>query len=84
VTASAQRHGTRCQVTVADTGAGIPESALPHVFDRFFRADPARSRAGAGLGLSIARWIVDAHNGHISLDSKEGRGTTVAVEFAVV
>ncbi len=83
VTASAQRNGTRCKVTIADTGMGIPASALPHVFDRFFRADPARGRAGAGLGLSIARWIVDAHQAHITVSSREGEGTTVEVVFAV-
>jgi signal transduction histidine kinase len=81
VTASAQRNGRYCKVTIEDTGPGIPTSALPHIFDRFYRADPARGRAGAGLGLSIARWIVDEHNAHIQFESTEGRGTTVRVEF---
>ncbi|MGH7466473.1 MAG: sensor histidine kinase [Longimicrobiales bacterium] len=82
VTASAQRNGTHCKVIVSDTGTGIPATALPHIFDRFYRADPARSRAGAGLGLSIARWIVDAHKAVITVDSKEGHGTKVEVVFS--
>jgi signal transduction histidine kinase len=81
VTAMAEKNGKACHVTIKDTGVGIPTSALPHVFERFFRADPARSRGGVGLGLSIARWIVDAHNGRIAVDSAEGRGTTVKVSF---
>jgi signal transduction histidine kinase len=82
VIATAEKNGRRCTVTIRDTGVGIPSSALPHVFERFFRADPARSRGGAGLGLSIARWIVDAHVGRIHVDSSEGTGTTVVVTFS--
>jgi signal transduction histidine kinase len=81
VTALAERNGKACHVVIRDTGVGIPTSALPHVFERFFRADPARVRGGAGLGLSIARWIVDAHRGRITVDSAEGKGTTVRVSF---
>jgi signal transduction histidine kinase len=81
VFAMAQKNGRTCFVTIQDSGAGIPSSALPHVFERFFRADPARKRGGAGLGLSIARWIVDAHRGRIEVQSAEGRGTTVKVSF---
>ncbi|HEY0303465.1 MAG TPA: HAMP domain-containing sensor histidine kinase [Longimicrobiales bacterium] len=81
VTAMAERNGRACHITIKDTGVGIPASALPHVFERFFRADPARSRGGVGLGLSIARWIVDVHNGRISVQSAEGQGTTVRVTF---
>ena len=77
-TASNRRHA---RVTINDTGVGIPASALPHVFERFFRADPARSRGGAGLGLSIARWIVDSHRGQIHVVSAEGTGTTVEVSL---
>ena len=84
VTASAIRNGRSCKVTIRDTGAGIPAAALPHVFDRFFRADTARGRGGAGLGLAIARWIVDLHGGEISLDSREGEGTEVRLSFPAV
>lgn len=79
VIVNAERNGRRSRVTVTDTGAGIPASALPHVFERFFRADPARSRGGAGLGLPIARWIVDVHRGRIDVQSTEGQGTSVRV-----
>jgi signal transduction histidine kinase len=79
VTIATARKRGHCLVTIADTGVGIPASALPHVFERFFRADPARARGGAGLGLSIARWIVETHRGRIHVDSVEGKGTTVRV-----
>ena len=69
-------------VVVADTGIGIPASQIPHVFDRFYRAENARERApGAGLGLSIARWIATAHGATVSLDSTPGAGTTVVLTF---
>ncbi len=70
------------QVQVVDTGAGIPPEALPHVFDRFYRVDPARSRAGvagSGLGLAIAKAIVENHRGDIRLDSTPEQGTTVTL-----
>ena len=69
-------------VVVADTGIGIPAAQMPHVFDRFYRAENARERApGAGLGLSIARWIATAHGATVSLDSAPGAGTTVTLRF---
>ncbi|MEO0488110.1 MAG: ATP-binding protein [Cyanobacteria bacterium P01_A01_bin.123] len=69
------------RVTVADTGIGITAEELPHVFDRFYRADPARSRraGGTGLGLAIAKVIVDNHRGYIQLDSQPNQGTLVTI-----
>ena len=59
---------------VKDSGSGIPEEDLPFVFERFYKADKARTRgrAGTGLGLAIAKNIIDAHRGHISVQSKIG------------
>lgn len=76
------------QVLIKDTGAGIPEQALPHVFERFYRVDPARPRtnlptpvsnSGTGLGLAIAKAICETHHGQIRVDSKLGHGTTFKV-----
>ena len=69
------------RVAVADTGVGIAPEDLPHIFDRFWRQDKARSRklGGSGLGLSIAKSIVEAHGGRISVESELGKGTTFEV-----
>lgn len=74
------------RITVADTGIGIEQSALPHVFDRFWRADKVRSRSegGAGLGLSIASQIVKQHGGKIAGESVVGQGSRFIVELASV
>jgi heavy metal sensor kinase len=73
----------RAVFTVADTGIGIAPGDLPHVFDRFWRADSARTRtserAGTGLGLAICKWIAEAHGGTIDVQSRPGRGTTFTV-----
>jgi two-component system OmpR family sensor kinase len=71
--------------TVADTGIGIAPGDLPHIFDRFWRADPARSRTGerpgTGLGLSITKWIAEAHGGSITVQSRPGRGSVFSVRL---
>ena len=68
---------------VSDTGLGIAPEDLPHIFDRFYRADRARSRAdgGVGLGLAIARWVAQAHGGDVQAASEIGRGTTLTVRL---
>ena len=81
VAVAAGRRGRSAVVTVRDTGVGIAPEHLPNVFDRFYRVDKARSRAegGAGLGLSIVRSIVTAHEGRVELTSAPGQGTTCTV-----
>jgi len=66
---------------VADTGEGMPADVLPHVFDRFYRGDPARSEQSgeSGLGLAIAKSIVEAHGGTIAAASTLGSGTTFTI-----
>ena len=70
-------------VTVRDTGIGIPDAALPHVFERFYRVDESRNReaGGAGLGLSIAHWIAQRHHARLEAESVEGRGSAFRVRF---
>jgi signal transduction histidine kinase len=84
VTMRAQQDRAEIQVSVNDSGIGIPAAAIPHIFDRFYQADPARAgglRHGSGLGLAIAREIVTAHGGRISVRSAEGRGTGFVVHL---
>ena len=73
---SARRESGTLQVEVRDTGEGIRPEDLPHVFDQFYRGEKSRSRAtgGAGLGLAIARGIVEAHGGRIWVESEPGKG----------
>jgi two-component system heavy metal sensor histidine kinase CusS len=71
----------RSEVSVSDTGAGIAPAHLQRVFDRFYRADPSRSSAGTGLGLSLVKSIVDLHGGKATIQSETGRGTTVTLIF---
>jgi len=71
--------GERALVEIRDNGQGIPAEALPHVFERFYRADAARSASGSGLGLTIARRIVEAHRGEIRAANGEDGGAVVAI-----
>jgi heavy metal sensor kinase len=78
----AQETGT-ARLEVHDSGPGISPDAMPHLFERFYRADPARSREseGAGLGLALARWIADAHQASIEVSSQPGTGSTFTVRL---
>jgi two-component system, OmpR family, sensor kinase len=84
---SLERIGEQARIICRDTGPGIPAEDLPHIFERFYRAEKSRTRGkttGFGLGLSIANWIVERHGGRIEVDSKEGRGTTFAIWLPVL
>jgi signal transduction histidine kinase len=81
VDVSLRRDHTWVELRVSDTGIGIAPADLPHVFDRFYRADPARQAGGAGLGLAVTKWIVESHRGAIACHSEPGRGTEVVVRL---
>lgn len=76
----------RCLLIIKDTGLGIPETDVSHVFERFYRVDKSRSRKvmGSGLGLSIVKLVVELHGGEITIKSQEGKGTTVFVSIPFV
>jgi two-component system, OmpR family, sensor kinase len=86
VTLTCRREGNCYVLSVSDNGPGVPAELQPRIFERFFRADKARSRGegetgGAGLGLSIARWIVEAHHGHLTLARSDSSGSTFTAVF---
>jgi two-component system, OmpR family, sensor kinase len=87
VRVSLERNGSSCQLAITDTGRGIPADDRVKIFERFFRADQVRSRAqerngsGAGLGLSIARWIAELHGGKIALDNSDETGSTFVISL---
>lgn len=83
VTITLERSGREALLQVQDTGVGIPAEHLPHIFERFYRVDKARSRAegGFGLGLAICDWIARSHGGRITVASTVGRGTTFKVRL---
>jgi two-component system phosphate regulon sensor histidine kinase PhoR len=85
VTLSCERKAGKAVISVADTGVGIAEKDLPHIFESFFHLEKSQSRnlGGTGLGLAICKAIVDAHKGAISVTSRVGKGTTFRVELAL-
>jgi signal transduction histidine kinase len=77
----------QARLIIRDTGPGIPSEDLPHIFERFYRAEKSRTRGkatGFGLGLSIVHWIVDKHGGRIEVDSKDGQGTTFCIWLPII
>ena len=83
VTISLRRERNWALLAVQDSGPGIPEQQQALLFDRFFRGDQSRSQGGAGLGLSIVKWIADAHGGQISVESAPGRGSTFCLKLPI-
>lgn len=83
ISVAARLAGDEVIVSVRDTGIGIPAEVLPHIFERFYKADRARSQGGTGLGLAIAKHIVQAHGGRIWAESEEGRGSVLHFSLAV-
>lgn len=83
VIVSLTERGDMARLEVRDTGIGMPADVLPHVFERFYRADPARSSSafGVGLGLSLVKWIVAQHHGTVTAESEPGRGSAFAVQI---
>jgi signal transduction histidine kinase len=73
--------GRRLEVVVEDTGIGIQARDLPHIFDRFYRCDPSRALAGAGLGLSLVRTIAMAHGGSVTVESAPGEGSVFFLDL---
>ena len=85
VAISVLRDGSKAKLSVQDSGVGIPADALPHVFDRFYQVDAARSQAhdGAGLGLSFVKWIAERHAGTVDVVSRAGHGTIFTVNLPI-
>jgi len=81
ITVSAGRQGQAAVVTIRDTGPGVPTQDLPHIWDRLFRGDQSRSQPGLGLGLVMVRAIVQAHGGHVGVESKPGHGASFVVHL---
>ena len=86
INVSLLREGDRARLEVLDNGPGIPEAAIPNLFERFYRVDGARSTRGngSGLGLAIVKWIVEQHGGAVEVESKVGEGTVFTVFLPVL
>ena len=84
ITLSAANAGAQMEISITDSGIGVPKEVLPRLFDRFYQVDPSRSGGGvhgAGLGLAIVREVIEAHNGKISVRSEVGHGTTFVIHL---
>ena len=81
ITVISQKSGPSAVIRIEDTGAGITKEEIEHIFDRFYRTDKARANVGFGLGLSIAKSIVDAHNGSIKAESEPSKGTVFTISL---
>ncbi len=79
----AKKEDTHIQMEVRDDGIGIALEDLPRIWDRFYQADPSRNSESSGLGLSMAKWIVEAHHGQISVSSELGKGTVFSCSFPI-
>lgn len=77
------RDGDLARIVVVDSGIGIAQEDLPRIYDRFYRSDAARSTPGTGLGLPIVKSVVEAHGGSVTVDSTQGKGTTVTIELPI-
>ncbi|GAB7055992.1 MULTISPECIES: ATP-binding protein [unclassified Paenibacillus] len=81
----AQRHKDQIGIRIADTGIGMDKEEVPHIFERFYRADPSRGKkSGTGLGLSIAKWIIDEHGGSVEVKTRKDEGTTFVIWLPIV
>lgn len=83
ITVLARKEGEQVAVSVSDTGIGISTEHLPRIFERFYKADPSRSEGGTGLGLAVAKHVVQAHGGEIRAESAEGQGSTFTFTLPV-
>jgi two-component system phosphate regulon sensor histidine kinase PhoR len=83
VTISTTFHNESAIVSVSDTGMGISKEDLPHIFERFYKADKARSQGGSGLGLAIAKHTIQAHGGSISVKSEQGKGSVFSFNLPI-
>jgi heavy metal sensor kinase len=85
ITVSSKKEDQRIMISISDTGIGIPEDEIPHLFERFYRVNKERSRksGGTGLGLSITEWVVNAHGGKIGVKSTPGSGSEFITSFPI-